>query len=80
MDKKDIKALEHYERIFTLSMWRKKAYLKWRENRYSTEWSKNFIKRFKYCLHEWRWWAFQTNSTWSGNTKHWIGVYIGLTK
>ena len=58
---------------------RKLIYKKWFKNRFKTEWSKNLIKKFKYCLHEWRW--FMCNGySFKCATKHWIGVYFGLVK
>lgn len=63
-----------------LKGWRKNAYEKWSENRFKTEWSNNPIKRFKYCLHEWRWNAFHSQITWFSNTYHWFKIYLGVLR
>jgi len=79
MEKKDIKKLEHYEKILNMPTWRVKAYVRWRKNRHKTNWSKNPVKRYRYCLHEWRWFIFQNYSFWY-STKHWVGAYLGLVR
>lgn len=54
-------------------------YKKWTSNRFKTKWSKNPIKRFRYCIHEYQ------HMIINGYPKvyairHWMLCYIGLRK
>lgn len=52
---------------------------KWSKNKGKTKWSKHPIKRFRYCIHEFRWMVINGYPKWYA-FKNWTLCYFGLQK
>ena len=62
-----------------MSNWRTRAKEKWTKNRGKNwQYNSNPIERFRYCLHEWRWCAFNDSMSWFSNTIWWVKGYLGV--